>query len=75
MAGHRRGTGKPKRADARIAEAKQRVHAAPTVEKQLAAAFDMLRLVAYRHPDRASVLRAEMTAMYDRALELEGAAA
>lgn len=75
MAGHRRSTGRPKRADARMAAHRQRVHAAPTGEAQLAAAFDMLRSVAYRHPDRGTVLHAEATALYNRAIELEGNAA
>jgi hypothetical protein len=75
MAGHRQGTGKPKRADARIATARQRVQAAPTAESQLAAAFDLMRLVAYRHPRRAEVLHETATELYHRALALEGSAA
>ena len=75
MAGHRRGTGKPKRADARMAAHHRRVHSAPTGELQLSAAFDMLRSVAYRHPDRGTVLHAEATRLYERAMELEGSAA
>jgi hypothetical protein len=75
MAGRRQGTGKPTRARARMARHKSRVQGAPTGEAQLAAAFDMLRSVAYRHPQRGSVLHAEASALYQRALELDGAAA
>lgn len=75
MAGHRRRDGKPTRAHARMAAHRQRVHTAPTGEAQLAAAFDMLRSVAYRHPDRGTVLHAEATRLFERALELEGSAA
>jgi hypothetical protein len=74
MSGHRRGTGKPRRADSRIADHERRVMEAPTGRAQVAAAFDRCRSAAVRHPDPDGSLHEVAIWLNERAKALEAAA-
>jgi hypothetical protein len=74
MAGHRRGTGKPRRTAQRADWHHIRVRAAPTGREQLAAAFDRFRAAASRSADADAELHAMASHLDAEAQRLEGAA-
>jgi len=79
MAGHRRGklaggATAPKRSDQRAADYLTRLEQAPTVEAQLAIAFDWYRSAAFRHPARQQHVHQMATELATRARQLEAAA-
>ena len=78
MTGHRRGAAadgglRPTRRAARTIDFLAKLDAAPTVEAQLAVAFDYFRCAAFRHPDRQAELHAMATELANRARLLEEA--
>ena len=75
MAGHRKGTGRPRRCDSRADEHMRRVREAPTGRAQVSAAFDWWRSAAVRHPDADTVLHELATRLATEARELERRAA
>lgn len=72
MSGHRRGTGKPKRAGVRSARFQKLLAAAPTIEAQLNVAFDWWRSAARSRPDRDALISDLASQLANDAHRLDG---
>ena len=73
MAGHRKATGRPQRQEPGV-RSRSRLESAATAEEQLAAAYDLFRLVARREDpaERARVMREASEFLARLAITLAG---
>lgn len=73
MAGHRKKTGRAPRQQPGV-RARGRLSSAATADEQLAAAFDLFRLVARRSTERARLMREAAEFLARKATEINGRA-